>query len=316
MKKYNIEGDIDFFTELYKSLDNNNENIQNTSINIIEDVCLISNQVLTDKFVTMNCGHKFNYISLFNDILNHKKKYNSMEGYETHLKQNEIRCPYCREKSIGVLPYYEEFGFKKINGVNHFDPLISNNFNYDELPKCDYLTPNTYFNPNSQNITEVYNSNINIPMQDCKFFSCNCKGNKINYVLPENYKLSKYGDEKNYCYNHKLLVIKQYKQKLATELKEEKKQAKLKEKEEKNLAKLKEKEDLKQTKLKEKEDKKQTKLKEKEEKMQAKLKAKQDLKLIKNNKKIQHIIDLTNDDDNNVIIGVINTNIQIISNQE
>ena len=58
MKKYNIEGGINFFDELYKSLD---------TTNVEEDnICLISNQVLVDKFVELNCGHKFNYIPLYN----------------------------------------------------------------------------------------------------------------------------------------------------------------------------------------------------------------------------------------------------------
>ncbi len=44
-----------------------------------------------------------------------------MEGKSTTLKVNEIRCPYCRKKQIGVLPYYEELIMEKINGVNHYD---------------------------------------------------------------------------------------------------------------------------------------------------------------------------------------------------
>ena len=53
---------------------------------------------LTDKFVEMSCGHKFNYIPLYYDILNHKKKFNNMEGSTTRLKQNEIRTRVNRRK--------------------------------------------------------------------------------------------------------------------------------------------------------------------------------------------------------------------------
>ena len=70
MNKYNIEGGIDFFAELYKSLDNEESKEKTEEDN---NKCLISNQLLTDKHVTMKCGHKFNYIPLYYDILNHKK---------------------------------------------------------------------------------------------------------------------------------------------------------------------------------------------------------------------------------------------------
>ena len=44
-----------------------------------------------------------------------------MESSAGHLKMNEIRCPYCRKKQIGVLPYYEELNLEKVCGVNHID---------------------------------------------------------------------------------------------------------------------------------------------------------------------------------------------------
>uniref|UniRef100_A0A6C0IH43 Uncharacterized protein n=1 Tax=viral metagenome TaxID=1070528 RepID=A0A6C0IH43_9ZZZZ len=115
MKKYKTEGNVDFFNELYKSLDEKEE-IQDD-----EDKCLITNETLIDKFVKLECGHKFNYIPLFNDIKNHKSKFNSLEANGTILKQNEIRCPYCRKKQSSVLPYYEDLLIEKINGVNYYD---------------------------------------------------------------------------------------------------------------------------------------------------------------------------------------------------
>lgn len=65
--KYIFENNINFFDELYKSLD-----IEETLDND-DNICLITKQILSDRFVKMNCGHKFNYLPLFNDILNHKK---------------------------------------------------------------------------------------------------------------------------------------------------------------------------------------------------------------------------------------------------
>ena len=85
MKKYNIEGGIDFFAELYKSLDIE-ENEEKTEED--KNKCLITNHLLIDKFVSLNCGHKFNYIPLYNDIVNHKKKFNHMESNSGKLNTN------------------------------------------------------------------------------------------------------------------------------------------------------------------------------------------------------------------------------------
>jgi flagellar biosynthesis GTPase FlhF len=110
MSKYNIEGGIKFYEELYKMLDNDDK-IDYT------DCCLITSQPLTENYVTLECNHKFNYLPLFNDIKTHKKKFNSLESQ--YLKQNEIRCPYCRNKQKKLLPYHESMGTSmKVVGVN------------------------------------------------------------------------------------------------------------------------------------------------------------------------------------------------------
>ena len=119
MKKYNIEGGINFFSELYKSLDDEEEDIK-------DNLCLITNLPLKDNFFKMDCGHKFNYIPLYLDTKNHKQKFNGMEGNSSRLSKNEIRCPYCRNRHKGVLPYHEELGLDKIDGVNYVNP----NYNY------------------------------------------------------------------------------------------------------------------------------------------------------------------------------------------
>ena len=115
MSKYKIEGSIDFFSELYKSLDDEDISDEN-------NLCLITSQLLTKNFFIMDCGHKFNYIPLYLDIKNHKLKFNSMEDSSSRLNHNEIRCPYCRKKQTNLLPYYEELGLSKIHGINYINP--------------------------------------------------------------------------------------------------------------------------------------------------------------------------------------------------
>jgi len=77
MNKYKIEGNVDFFAELYKSLDTKEfeEKIEDNN-----NYCLITNNPLTDKHVSLNCGHKFNYIPIYNDLVNYKTKFNYMES--------------------------------------------------------------------------------------------------------------------------------------------------------------------------------------------------------------------------------------------
>ena len=234
MTKYNIEGGINFFEELYKSLDIEEDNNKTDADN---NLCLITNLPLIEFFVTMKCGHKFNYIPLFLDIKNHKQKYNSLEGNSSRLSIDEIRCPYCRKKQSELLPYYEELNISKINGVNFYDPsLCVNNKNYNNYCKCEFLTPNINYDPSGNNKVETSPSNSG----NCKYITCWHMGTKINYkygiIQGENY-----GDNKYYCWNHKKQVIKKYKQdikdKLKCEVKKAKEQAKNKAVEEKLKAK-------------------------------------------------------------------------------
>ena len=254
MKKYNIEGNIDFFSELYKSLDD--ETKCESDINL----CLITNQPLIDKFVELTCGHKFNYIPLFNDIYNHKKKFNLMEGKSTSLKVNEIRCPYCRKKQIGVLPYYEDLFLEKTNGVNFYDEteISCNNCSNQTFynGKCEFIiTPPPHIS---------VNSNI-------KSYKCSS-----SYVT----KLEH--DNKSYCYIHNRFMIKK--------IEKEKKE---KEKKLKDELKLKKKEEL----IQKKNSKEELKEKKKEEMIQKK-NTKKELKQIVINSK-QKISD-ENENENNI----------------
>jgi len=216
MNKYNIENNIDFYAELHKPFDTAEENEEKTEDD--KNTCLITNEPLIDKHVTLNCGHKFNYIPIYNDILNHKKKFNNMESSSGMLNTNEIRCPYCRTKQPGVLPYYKELGLKKINGVNYYinnnQRIYNNNYVYH---KCEYLHPNT--NLELESMPYVNNT------------ICHNTGFQIALYNPENpFQPINYGDTKYYCYTHKQIMIKQYKDAEKKKVILEKKQAKILEK--------------------------------------------------------------------------------------
>ena len=111
-------GNVMFYAELYKLLDNDSD--AESDLN----KCLISDEVLVDKFVKLPCGHSFNYIPLYNDIKNHKTKFNHMEASSSRLATHEMRCPYCRSIHASLLPYYEDLNLAKIDGVNFLDNII------------------------------------------------------------------------------------------------------------------------------------------------------------------------------------------------
>jgi len=107
--KYNIEGEIDFYAEL-----NNADNITSNSSPTEDDdtnKCLITRLPLVEGFVRMECGHSFNYLPLYNELVQQQKP--SICGYA---KIGRIVCPFCRHFQQTFLPYNP--AFKLVAGVN------------------------------------------------------------------------------------------------------------------------------------------------------------------------------------------------------
>ena len=91
-------------------------NKYNTNMNEIEEtnICLISHESLTENHIELECGHMFNYKNIFNEV---KTQKNNPSYYEVQkLRNNEIKCPYCRRKQNGILPHIT--GYDKIKYVN------------------------------------------------------------------------------------------------------------------------------------------------------------------------------------------------------
>ena len=128
MASYIIEGGINFNEELQKG---------NVAITDETNVCLISGEPLKENFVVLSCMHKFNYLPIYYDAVYHKKKSNTLEP--KHLKVNELRCPYCRNTQIGLLPYYKLPGVRLLHGINWIDetkgPFSSNGIDVELILK-------------------------------------------------------------------------------------------------------------------------------------------------------------------------------------
>lgn len=105
---------FDFYKELENNINNSNEE---------KNTCLIDGTALGESHITLECGHKFNYIPLLNDV--YEEKYNRSKNsyYYSYsyrrLSDNQLRCPYCRKIQEKILPYFPELYQKKLRGVNY-----------------------------------------------------------------------------------------------------------------------------------------------------------------------------------------------------
>ena len=260
MVKYKVEGDIQFYTELSNLLNNKEEDSSN--------LCLISNLPLDENSVKLECGHSFNYLSIYKDIKNHKQKYNSMEMNTCILKTEQIRCPYCRNIQNKLLPYIEMNGIEKIHGINWIDENYMK-YNITFIGKCCYKELNIYFD---ENLEETPENNPKLILCE-KVYVTKLKENGLDY-----------------CNQHKGFVLNQIinQKKKMEKIKEQ--EAKLLEKEAKVKAKLLEKEDKVKVKLLEKEIKLKEKILEKFKQEAIKLKEKdikQKAKLLEKENKVE-----------------------------
>jgi uncharacterized Zn finger protein (UPF0148 family) len=148
-----------------------------------EDIktCMITGDVLHEPFVELKCGHTYNYTPLYKDLINQKKKFYTMDIEK--LNVNEIRCPYCRKKQNGLLPFYELPEVKKVHGINWLDESIITNIYHTGL--CNFDLKNDFYDDSCSN----------------------------NYVI-------KISDGKTYCYYHQKIMTKEIAKKKAKEEKE------------------------------------------------------------------------------------------------
>lgn len=75
-------------------------------------ICLISKEPLEEYNLKLPCGHVFNYISLYKEVIMQKK------NPSLRLKKYQIQCPYCRTIINNILPYINHSEVKRIIGIN------------------------------------------------------------------------------------------------------------------------------------------------------------------------------------------------------
>ena len=186
------ENNINFYDEINKEDDFIND----------ENKCLITLQELTDDFVELDCGHKFNYEPLFKDIQNHKTKFNKLE--RNVLLTNEIRCPYCRTIHYKLLPLNDKF--PKVHGVNYKDDelILFNNSQNDYIwfqGMCEYSKQHILSNKNCESCNNILVTHISL----FKLNLCIDHKNEYHY----NYLIQKKEQEKKIKIENKLAKIKE-----------------------------------------------------------------------------------------------------------
>jgi len=105
------------------------ETLKKSNEQSFDDICLITNEPLLSDHIKLNCGHTFNYKPIFCEVIEQKNKMTYLETQR--LKNNQIKCPYCRNIQTGILPYRNNM--EKIKYVNW--PI---NMAYKPY-KCSYI---------------------------------------------------------------------------------------------------------------------------------------------------------------------------------
>lgn len=105
---------IDFYTLLNAELGNiTNNNIINNDISNNKE-CLITYEPLKKYYITLECGHTFNYLPIIKEVYNQKYVHNNYEV--TRLGKYQIKCPYCRNIQNSLLP--QSIFASNVIGVN------------------------------------------------------------------------------------------------------------------------------------------------------------------------------------------------------
>ena len=96
----------------------------------LKERCLISNELLDNNFIRLVCNHKFNFLELYNEVVEQKTK-KLLDN--SKLRLNEIKCPYCRTITNKIMPYFKYYDNKMIKGVNSPPDLCI------QLYECEYI---------------------------------------------------------------------------------------------------------------------------------------------------------------------------------
>ena len=254
MVKYIIEGGINFYEELYKSLDTNEANETNHQ-DETNNVCQITGLPLDDKYVTLECSHKFNYAPLYTEICKQKyvfKTYNvssltnsEFQKFKDADKDYYIKCPYCRNIQFTLLTFYPDEKYELKYGINSLEKNENDNNYLIKIPQ-DFVHKYSAYGYTFQKgacCNTIIGMKNDIPIY--------CQTSYTSLVPEMN---------KTFCVGHIRAALKQYKMKKKELEKQEKQEKKLLEKDQKKLKKEQQKLERTLQKMMKKEEKEQEKI--------------------------------------------------------
>ena len=118
--KYEVEDhlDLNFFEALKNMQQQPTVLVQTPSSDEHHTECLITNEPLNSFHVALECGHKFNYEPLYQEVLRQKGRM-GIHNYHEKIDVNQIKCPYCRTMTNKLLPFIGQHPvIKRLVGVN------------------------------------------------------------------------------------------------------------------------------------------------------------------------------------------------------
>jgi len=117
-----VEDGFDFWSELANDEPNSP---------VTDDCCLLTQEPLTFNYITMPCGHKYNYVAICKEISNMKLP-NTYYKPGIKLARNQTFCPYCRKIFNQLLP--------KIPCVDFVPAMhVCSSTNHIEHRTCQYV---------------------------------------------------------------------------------------------------------------------------------------------------------------------------------
>lgn len=151
---YEIEGDLDFFKELKTMTDKNSDTLRETSSSssVVLDIedkpiekCLITDERLYKDHITLKCGHKFNYVPLFKEVVFQKcsllPKNVSSSIVTNYIKHNTLTQS---QSTTTTHPTYSSNSLTTNNSSNITTIMYNSSYNlettkvqYNEI-KCPY----------------------------------------------------------------------------------------------------------------------------------------------------------------------------------
>lgn len=120
-----VEGDFDFWSALKEEEENDNKCNH-------DDSCLLTQEALGLNYITLPCGHKYNYIPICKEIASMKNTKHHYYNHGIKLMRGQTYCPYCRQVFNKLLPKIPSIDFTP-------EKYVCSSTNYIDHRSCKHV---------------------------------------------------------------------------------------------------------------------------------------------------------------------------------